>query len=86
MEGINFEEEKTISSRKMTTGSTITGLLIRYKIAENEKSASRILLVIAVLAIILGITIFFFGPGKVSNKFPPPPPTGFVPGQTGTGR
>ena len=86
MEGVSFEEEQNAPTRKAYPTDALNAWLIRSTLAKDEKEANQIMLGVVVAAVLLGLGIFFFGPGKVSHKFPPPPPTGFVPGQTGVTR
>ncbi|MBU1292694.1 hypothetical protein KJ819_01355 [Patescibacteria group bacterium] len=79
MENISFDEEQLVRTAPLATKKpALVELVLRWKLAKDQKSAEILLISVAVIAGVLALTVPLL---SVPKDIPPPQVTPFPAGQ-----
>ena len=56
---VQYSAENYAPARRVQTGGGITGLIMRLRLAKNEKQASTVLVITAIICVVLGAAVWF---------------------------
>ena len=81
MENIQFEEDQDINYNGYRQESRgLVGLIIKLKLAKDEQSANKVLMIIGIVAVILMIIVIYSSSTSKDDNFDPNDPGSRDPG------